>query len=204
MLSQQDQDVARVRMDAAKSALIYFKHYKVLSPNRPLQWIFPAKNRETAWKTVKNNRNAYSITSSAAQTYVNVARTGVGNCEEKASVCYFTLSANPRLSGAQHHVQLVGTVGWDHAFAIVSDNPIVPKTKVDCSDLGYLTVVVDGWVEDWHFPNMSTGDAMRYGFTSVSMGPDRHRCRFMIKRKKIALLQDYLTKIIPVGGVRMS
>ncbi|MEL6998705.1 MAG: hypothetical protein AAFP68_10640 [Pseudomonadota bacterium] len=155
-----EREICETRREAAKSALLFFKGRNIKSANNPFHWIGNRSGKEKAWNTINGYRSSDSHLASTAQTVENVARNGVGNCEDKAVVLYFNLYQNVRLahSKADHNVQIVGSVGWDHAFVIISDVEIRPMHALDCHELGKLCCIVDGWTEDWHFPNLSLNE----------------------------------------------
>ncbi|MGD1924403.1 MAG: hypothetical protein ACFB03_09450 [Paracoccaceae bacterium] len=160
MLTATEREICETRKEAAKSALLFFKGKHIKSANNPFHWVGNRSGRQAAWNTINNYRTNDSHLASVAQTVENVSATGVGNCEDKAVVLYFNLHQNVRLSISEHHhnVQIVGSVGWDHSFVIISDVDIQPRQPVDCYDLGKTCCIVDGWTEDWHFPNMSLNE----------------------------------------------
>jgi hypothetical protein len=128
-----------------------------------------------------------SLLGSVAQTM----RTGMGNCDEKGRIVYASLVGNPRLTDGKSAVTLVSSnnlvkvkkvknirneagkkvrtevevekeMGYDHVFVIVADTKI-GDDFIDIKDLGPVAMVVDGWTQDWYFPNLSKFDAVWYG-----------------------------------------
>lgn len=195
MLNPADERTLLLRRDAAKAAISFFKGRKIKSANNPFQWIGNKSGREEAWGTINVIRYGNSRTASVAQTMENVSRLGIGNCEDKGLICYMSLHGNILLrnDAATHIVQLVGTVGWDHTFCIVSDAAIPLNSSVPCSGLGELCVVVDGWTEDWHFPNLGTLDAFRYGAAHKGL-PRALWVRDQIKSRRIGPTNPALTR----------
>ncbi|MCK5818789.1 MAG: hypothetical protein KAH18_05945 [Psychromonas sp.] len=78
---------------------------------------------------------------------------GYGNCSEKAAICFCSLSCNPLLSG-NSVATLARMPHQDHLFIIVSDFEMVVGQEIDIRNLCRTTMVVDGWTEDWYFPNL--------------------------------------------------
>lgn len=111
-----------------------------------------------------------SLLGSISQTM----RTGMGNCDEKGKICYAALKCNPRLTDGKSAVSLVSSnnlakvmkngeeelkeMGYDHVFVVVADMA-VPDHFVKISSLGRTAMIVDGWTQDWYFPNLSVFDA---------------------------------------------
>jgi hypothetical protein len=84
-----------------------------------------------------------------------------GNCGEKSLLCYnyFDMMAKTTqglLNLNNTRVLRCSAIGWDHAYVIVMDDGIIlpfgNKTAADC---GKTACVIDGWQEDWHFPNLT-------------------------------------------------
>ena len=143
------------RKHAAQSALKFFTAIKkVESPNLGGSQTF---HDFKACMTVNYYRamcdNKWIVTQSAA----NAARAGVGCCCEKMSICYTSLASNPRLIG-NSSVIMCSTGDFEHAYIVVTDLDIGGKNTFYIRQLSITTMVVDGWTEDWYFPNLSNYD----------------------------------------------
>ena len=77
-------------------------------------------------------------------------REGVGNCHEKARILATSLISNPRLKGC--HVKVMSSIDYDHVYVVVTDHEIKGEVN-SLSDLGDNAMIVDGWTEDFYFPN---------------------------------------------------
>jgi hypothetical protein len=100
--------------------------------------------------------NKWIVTQSAA----NAARAGVGCCCEKMSICYTSLASNPRLIDNSSVIMCMDWL-FGHAFIVVTDLDIDDKNLFYMSELNNTTMIVDGWTEDWYFPNLSNYDTFR-------------------------------------------
>lgn len=152
-----DKAIILARRRAAVSALGYFEQYSVKSGNNPFDDMFDSAGKKhtsdiIARSRMKQPMNATNI----AQSNYDTMNNGMGNCNEKAALCYSSLKSSPHLFGPNHHVTMVGAIGYDHAFCVVSDAPITPNTSF--SQLGKTAMIVDGWTEDWYFPNLNFKD----------------------------------------------
>lgn len=148
----------KARRDAARSALKFFKKIKgVRSTNNP--FAFTTANDQTTLDNYRVNNP-----DSVAQAFEDAARTGIGNCDEKGRMCYAALVSNPRIH-QNSTVTLCEAINYDHVFVIVTDAPFA--NPVNVSDFNETTMIVDGWTEDWYFPNLSVTSAALNGLANV-------------------------------------
>ncbi|AWF81655.1 hypothetical protein BTJ40_12920 [Microbulbifer sp. A4B17] len=149
-----DQAIILARRKAAVKALSFFKYKAVQSANNPFAFMFDPTGKKHASDVIalcRSNHQPHNA-NDIAQALEDSARTGFGNCNEKAAICYSSLKSDPYLTDGNHHVTMVGAVGYDHAYCVVSDNPLTPNMSI--RSLGRLAMIVDGWTEDWYFPNL--------------------------------------------------
>jgi hypothetical protein len=143
-----------VRKHAAQSALKFFTDIKKIeSPNLKSS---PSFRSFKAYMTIHSYRamnDKLVITQSAA----DAAKTGVGCCGEKMSICYTSLASNPVLLG-NSSVIICTSDTYEHAVIVVTDLDIGDKNLFYMSELSNTTMIVDGWTEDWYFPNLSNYD----------------------------------------------
>lgn len=139
--------VMKSRKKAAESALKFFTDIRqVKSANNPFAFLSTAQindfyaHRNDSPDTIMDRFNASAIS-------------GIGNCDEKGRMCYAALHGNPRLAG-NSQVTLCEAVNYDHVFVIIADGA-VGNAAVELSSLGLTAMVVDGWTEDWYFPNLN-------------------------------------------------
>jgi hypothetical protein len=139
----------RSRKGAAQSAIKFFTGVRqVKSANNPFDMLSDAQinnfyaHRNDAPNTIVDSFNA-------------TATSGMGNCDEKGRICYAALIGNPMLNGS--HVTLCEAVNYDHVFVIVADAAVAAPLALDT--LGVTAMVVDGWTQDWYFPNLGWGAA---------------------------------------------
>jgi hypothetical protein len=173
MASEAEIQVMKARRDAAKSALRFFKDIKgVRSTNNPFAGTTAEDQRTmNAYRRDRNRENTF------AQSFEDAARTGLGNCDEKARICYASLIGNPRLQG-NSIVTHAESVNYDHIYVVVSDEALEPQSNL--STLGKTVMIVDGWTEDWYFPNLSWGSAVRNGLTHGVPNPRQTYVRIQI------------------------
>lgn len=82
---------------------------------------------------------------------------GVGNCDEKARLCWAGIRNKPGLLPT-HQCMLCAGVDYDHVFVVIADVVIAPGVNTTLGALGVTAIVIDGWTEDWYFPNIPTWD----------------------------------------------
>jgi len=139
----------KVRKNAAWSAIKFFKDKKsVKSTNNPFAFT-------TAADQATLNHYRTNNPDTIVQSFHDAARTGIGNCDEKGRMCYAALRSNPLL--ANSHVTLCEAINYDHVFVVVANIAVGGATTLD--QLGVTAMVVDGWTEDWYFPNLGLFDA---------------------------------------------
>lgn len=142
--------IMNTRKQAAKSALKFFKDKQgVRSTNNP--FAFTTKANQTTLDHYRDN-NPDTI----VQAFDDAASTGIGNCDEKGRMCYASLQSNPTLIGTSM-VTLCSAINYDHVFVVVTGFPVGGPTNLP--QLGVTAMIVDGWTEDWYFPNISVIDA---------------------------------------------
>ncbi len=151
-------EILKKRKQAAKSALRFFKDIKsVKSTNNPFARI-----------TDEDHANLYyyrrdpDTDDSVVQSFEDAAWFGVGNCEEKGRMCYASLVGNPLIPAPASNVTLCSAndFGYDHVFVVVADVPITGRSQLKA--LPITTMIVDGWTEDWYFPQLPWTQAKYY------------------------------------------
>ncbi|MES9856247.1 MAG: hypothetical protein ABW166_06560 [Sedimenticola sp.] len=141
--------------NAARSATKFFKKVKpVKSTNNPFACTTAADQA-----TLESCRaEAYHV-NTIVGTFDNAATTGIGNCDEKGRICYAALVGNPLLANSQ--VTLCSVINYDHIFVVVANNAVGGPTNLP--QLGLTAMIVDGWSEDWYFPNLQWYHSKWYG-----------------------------------------
>ncbi|CQD44035.1 hypothetical protein [Yersinia mollaretii] len=162
-------DVLEERKGAAERAVKIVRAHHILSTNRD-NCIKISKRRLNKFAKWRDNPNAPYKT--IEQTARKVRKIGVGNCEEKAFICLEPLVKDPilRFNRSRHYINLCTSgiydsdgeciEGVDHVFVIISDNKIMSETSM--FNLGGAAIIIDGWTEDWYFPNLSNLDIEKY------------------------------------------
>ncbi|MCK5819129.1 MAG: hypothetical protein KAH18_07715 [Psychromonas sp.] len=149
MVTDEELKIMYIRKHAAESALRFFRDIKsVKSTNSFLPWNCASVEDQYLIKSYRKH-NPYTI----RNRMWLATMTGVGNCIEKSAICYCSLFANPLIIN-NSVVTLVRISHLDHAFVIISDAPMEVGQLFLINDLDQTTLIVDGWTEDWHFPNL--------------------------------------------------
>ncbi|MDN3639388.1 hypothetical protein QWY82_11285 [Simiduia curdlanivorans] len=144
----------RTRKNAAKSALLFFKEKKsVKSTNNFFD--FTSENDQNTLDTYRGVAARNTI----VDAFDDAATTGIGNCDEKGRICYSALSSNPLLQPPGSVVTLCEAIHYDHVFVVVANVAVVGPTSL--GGLGLTAMVVDGWTQDWYFPNLGLWDAKK-------------------------------------------
>src|SRR5262245_49882701 len=86
-----------------------------------------------------------------------VYRTGLsrkGNCDEKGIVYAYFCSLNPACQDSK--IYQAYAANWDHAWSVLVPGHINLELlePYTLKDLGLEAVILDGWTEDWWFPNV--------------------------------------------------
>lgn len=164
MPTAQELAVMNVRKNAAQSAIKFFTEKKtIVSDNNPFAFTTAA---DTA--TVNAYRAQMQIPgqNTIANAFDHAAASGVGRCDEKGRICYAALASNPLLA-AGSPVTLIQAINYDHVFVVVADAAVAGAT--DVAALGLTAMIVDGWTEDWYFPNLNAFSA---GWHSLGNAPN--------------------------------
>ncbi|CAN5380447.1 hypothetical protein BH09PSE5_BH09PSE5_27340 [soil metagenome] len=160
MVTKSDVALMKTRMTAARNALKYFTDkVPIRSTNNPFN-----KTRHADQRIIGKYR-LYQPRQTIMQSFADASHTGVGNCDEKARILYASLVGNPTLNG--HSVStIVSGVTYDHVY-VVMDHVVMPEGEHGLDALSPTGMVIDGWTEDWYFPNLSSLDAVWQGLSNV-------------------------------------
>jgi hypothetical protein len=85
---------------------------------------------------------------------------GAGNCDEKASVYGVLASRDHRAVGS--HIYRCSFSPYDHVIAIMTPLNDLIGQGLTLSDFGDDAIVLDGWAEDWWFPNIDKWDKLSH------------------------------------------
>lgn len=185
MPTQQQINLMNTRKQAAKSALKFFKEKKgVRSTNNPFAFT-TAANQATLDHYRDNNPDTI------VQSFEDAASTGIGNCDEKGRMCYSSLASNPMLNVGSV-VTLCSAINYDHVFVVVADAAVGGATNL--VQLGKTAMIVDGWTEDWYFPNLGLVDSK---WNNLGNTPNP---RQLYVRNKISTHQFEAYGAVPVGA----
>ena len=124
------------------------------------------------------------------QLFENAARTGIGNCIEKASIGYSSLFSNPRLYN-HSTVILCQCFTFDHIFILITGHELQDTQRICLGELSKMSVIVDCWMEDWYFPNLNSRFAFTNGLQNI---PNLIQLRI---RQRV-MNQEFSVKSIPI------
>lgn len=150
MVTDEELKLMYTRKHAAQSALRFFTDVvNIKSTNAccPCYW-----TNEEEEALLGRERDKVPVKTIEKMTSYSILL-GYGNCQEKAAICFCSLCSNPLLTG-NSVITLARIPHHDHMFVIVSDNEMVVAEEIKMRNLCRTTMVVDGWMEDWHFPNL--------------------------------------------------
>lgn len=165
------------RKGAAKSALRFFKEKKsIKSTNNPFAFATTQDNINLS--TYRDEMGTYTD-NSIVQAFEEAAHFQVGNCDEKGRICYAALRSNPLIPEPRHYVTLLEAIDYDHVFVMVADVPITGRSQLKA--LPVTTMIVDGWTEDWYFPQLPWTTAKWYGLGNTP-NPRQLYVRVQIER----------------------
>ena len=63
------------------------------------------------------------------------------------------------------YVTLLEAIDYDHVFVMVADIPITGRSELRA--LPVTTMIVDGWTQDWYFPQLPWTTAKGPGFSNI-------------------------------------
>jgi len=155
MPTQEVLTLMKARRNAAQSALSFFKEKKPIKSTNNVFDFTSTEDAETLYDYRMNHENTI------IDTFNDAATTGIGNCDEKGRICYAALRSNPLMQPPMSNVTLCTAIDYDHVFVVVADMPLEEATSV--KDLGKSAIIVDGWTEDWYFPNLDLLYTKKHG-----------------------------------------
>ena len=90
-----------------------------------------------------------------------VEQSKLGNCWERGTVFAQYASEYPEIGAS--HIYRVEAKGWDHVWSVLTTKKLKVDKYYDLTDLGYSGVVMDGWSEDWWYPNLDNTAVLKIG-----------------------------------------
>lgn len=162
MLLQHQINVMRVRKECAINSL---KVLKDIRPVRSTNWILDSVTPAEVNNLINNDRVNVDY-DTLSGPLLSTFDSGVGNCDEKARICLAGLANNPRLTPPSHYISLCNGEVYDHVFIVITDIDaatvagMLHNTPMRLFHLGVTAIVVDGWTEDWYFPNIGSSDSI--------------------------------------------
>ena len=187
LLVSSDQKLMQLRKKAAIQSLKFFKDIKpVRSTNNPFDSV-TAEELES----FGDAREYWDFTGSSSITnsFDYSAETGVGNCDEKGRICYASLCSSPLLIDNSEIMMCSDNNedGYDHIFIVIADRYLFEPARID--QLGKTVMIVDGWTEDWYFPNLSAPEAVTAGLINP---PNPRQLYVRNKVKNLTLQSRYI------------
>ncbi len=152
---------------------------------------------------------------SIASTALAIMYTRMGCCSDKNQLAYALFRQNPNIVDSKiinntHTMLLAYSVGYDHAFTIITSKPY-PNEHFDWSttfswrDLGKDCLVLDGWREDWYFPNLSQIEKLSLGVKHIKPNPQTIFVRQQVKSRRVGFNSaDEGAIWIPLPGPEMT
>lgn len=200
--------IMKIRKNAAVGALKFFTDiHSVKSLNNPFVRVTDAE-----LSLFKDQRENYANT--IMDYFDGSVTNGLGNCDEKARVCMCGLQSHALFQtpqGPNSFVTLCSTVrfGYDHVFVIVADKPVhFSRNGVALDSLGLTAMVVDGWTEDWYFPNLNWFIAKWYSLSNTpyprQMYVRAKITKHKLRRWKVPLFNQDIVANTKVKGPRIS
>ena len=87
----------------------------------------------------------------------SLCRRKAGNCHEKAFFCLSLLETYYHVDSGRvpnaYAAMYCTNPTYDHVFVCIADSPTALRDHIELRDLGDKGVILDGWVEDFYFPN---------------------------------------------------
>lgn len=167
------------RKIAAQSALKFFTDIKNIRSTN-----IPGCEDLKGWNIIKEYRDKKHV-DSAIDAFLDSAKSGYGNCGEKAAIVFTSLSRNPRL--IPNSFVYLAAIASDHMFVVITDKGICNlRGYQKLNSLSLTTLVVDGFTEDWYFPNVDTLTEYATGFMNITttalQAYSRYRCKIQNHR----------------------
>lgn len=185
MITETERDIMKIRKHAAINTLSFFKkkvHVRSTNLMNPFECV--TKNEFNDLNEFRDNQSSFSLHNSMAYA----TRTGIGNCEEKASICYMSLKSNPTLL-FNSFFSICQVHGGDHGFIIINDTPLKNRHAFYMHQLRKTTMILDGWTEDWSFPNLDLKDSLEHHLTNFP-NPHQFSTRRKIKRSLLVCYSE--------------
>ena len=151
-------DVVRHQRIAA-AALDKLGALGVKSANKP--WNLDKKQRAENLSLFRSTLNDAGYWADFRKYTQWVEMYRIGNCWERGTVFAYYASQDPAIEGS--HLYRVQAVGWDHVWSVLTTRQLGINQTYGLEALGASGVVLDGWSEDWWFPNIDNVAAMKIG-----------------------------------------
>ncbi len=170
-----EKKVLKRRVKIGKKCLLFLSHIMQIKSTNKF-WIGTTVAERLQLINDRNNPLNATIIGQ-----VNLTGTSkMGNCGEKAELCYFCAQ---NATSFTEKCYLIHCTNYDHAFVIVTSNAIYqPDDTFSLSDLEKLALVVDGWTEDWYFPNLGWLETVRYIGKDMVPTPEQ----FVVRKRTAA------------------
>lgn len=150
-LNQAEQATVRIFKEIADSALEKIAKLNVQSSNK-----FWTPNRTEVGRKLAAQRDVgYASEEDVAR---KISASKVGNCGEKGMAFAWFASRHPKAKGK--FIYTVYATDWDHMWAVMTEKKLASDKDLLIVDLGMTGIVMDGWTEDWYFPNMPAFDKL--------------------------------------------
>lgn len=154
----------RINKGIAEDALEQLSELGMRSWNKP--WNLNAEERRLNLQIQRNVGNALGYWGDLEKQAQFIKATGqrLGNCWERATLYADFAARDPRTMKYELAIYRAKIVGWDHVIAILAKHKSLPMgVQMAIKNFEDTAVILDGWTEDWYFPNLNLQTAIRYG-----------------------------------------
>lgn len=206
MMSNYDREILKERKNSAKLVISKLRPLNIRSTNNPFDRV--SKREVEAFSNARSNglQDLYTVEKRTRAMHI-------GNCDEKGKVCLVMLMALQKigdLSRSDHKINFCKSFfydgitglnyGYDHIYIIISDpGPFTPRSL---DQFGETAVVVDGWTEDWYFPNIGFSNRENISLNLASIpNPRQKYVRDKIGKHIITPYHNPAERYIDRGGM---
>ncbi|MCK5820220.1 MAG: hypothetical protein KAH18_13500 [Psychromonas sp.] len=163
MLDDNQFKIIDLRRIAAKNTLRFFKDIMTIKGTTGCNPFNKATREEGC--ILNDYRDQYNPNTIERTMYYSISE-GLGNCSEMAAICYCSLTSNPLIKD-NSVVSLARIYNGDHSFNIITDTPLSPHGLMHVRDLGKTALIVDGWMQDWYFPNLGNFTSLTHHLLNI-------------------------------------
>ncbi|MGL4553473.1 MAG: hypothetical protein ACRC33_20090, partial [Gemmataceae bacterium] len=139
------------------SALKKLNDLGIRSSNKPWNKDKEQRGQDLGVQRATNNQQYWDDFGGYASV---IAQSKLGNCWERGTVFAYFASQSPDIGKSHLYRVEAARDGADHVWAVLTTGELTLGSTCHLSDLGKSGVVLDGWTEDWWFPNVGPLDTI--------------------------------------------